>query len=50
MDDPVFPLDIMRSLGKQLARWFLSQNVLLSVCSSEEVGRVRLAEAELYAC
>lgn len=43
----VFALNLMGGLGQQLSGWLLAQNVLCSRGGGKEVGRVRLAVAEL---
>lgn len=46
-ENAVLALNLVRSLGEQLAGWLLAQDVLRAGGRGEEVGRVRLAVAEL---
>lgn len=46
-ENAILALNLVRSLGEQLAGWLLAQDVLRAGGGGEEVGRVRLAVAEL---
>jgi len=49
MENAVFAVDLVGSLGEQLARRFLSQDIALFVRGGQQIGRIGLSIAELHA-